>query len=73
MFIDQLKEVVSCFRLQYHPDVNKEEGAEEKFKEIANAYEVSFHERQNCSFQRNMEIGIFSCEGEKNVIDVPRL
>ena len=26
--------------VQYHPDVNKDEGAEEKFKEIANAYEV---------------------------------
>lgn len=25
---------------QYHPDVNKQEGAEEKFKEISNAYEV---------------------------------
>jgi hypothetical protein len=28
------------FRVQYHPDVNKQDGAEEKFKEIANAYEV---------------------------------
>lgn len=25
---------------QYHPDVNKQEGAEEKFKEVSNAYEV---------------------------------
>lgn len=25
---------------KYHPDVNKQEGAEEKFKEIANAYEI---------------------------------
>ena len=25
---------------KYHPDVNKEPGAEEKFKEISNAYEV---------------------------------
>ena len=25
---------------QYHPDVNKEDGAEEKFKRISNAYEV---------------------------------
>lgn len=32
--------LVYIFRVQYHPDVNKQEGAEEKFKEIANAYEV---------------------------------
>ena len=25
---------------QYHPDINKEAGAEEKFKEIAEAYEI---------------------------------
>ena len=29
----------SCL-LQFHPDVNKEKGAEDKFKEISNAYEV---------------------------------
>lgn len=27
--------------VQYHPDVNKEPGATEKFKEISTAYEVS--------------------------------
>jgi len=35
-------EVMCLLRVQYHPDVNKQEGAEEKFKEIANAYEVRF-------------------------------
>jgi molecular chaperone DnaJ len=25
---------------KYHPDVNKEDGAEEKFKEVQEAYEV---------------------------------
>ena len=29
------------FLLQYHPDMNKSPGAEEKFKEISAAYEVS--------------------------------
>ena len=28
------------FSVQYHPDVNKEPGATEKFKEISAAYEV---------------------------------
>jgi DnaJ-class molecular chaperone len=26
--------------LKYHPDKNKESGAEEKFKEVAEAYEI---------------------------------
>ena len=37
------KEIKSAFRKlakQYHPDVNKEAGAEEKFKEIGEAYAV---------------------------------
>lgn len=29
--------------MQYHPDMNKGPGAEEKFKEIGAAYEVSLY------------------------------
>lgn len=29
--------------MQYHPDMNKGPGAEEKFKEIAAAYEVKLY------------------------------
>lgn len=32
----------SCM-MQYHPDMNKGPGAEEKFKEIGAAYEVSLY------------------------------
>lgn len=33
--------IISTFSLrQYHPDMNKSPGAEEKFKEISAAYEV---------------------------------
>jgi molecular chaperone DnaJ len=28
--------------MQYHPDMNKSPGAEEKFKEISAAYEVCY-------------------------------
>lgn len=33
---------LSWLFVQYHPDVNKQPGAEDKFKEISNAYEVGF-------------------------------
>uniref|UniRef100_A0A7N0TTH9 J domain-containing protein n=1 Tax=Kalanchoe fedtschenkoi TaxID=63787 RepID=A0A7N0TTH9_KALFE len=35
-----IKSVYRKIARSYHPDVNKESGAEQKFKEISNAYEV---------------------------------
>jgi molecular chaperone DnaJ len=37
---DQIKDAYRKLALQYHPDRNKEAGAEEKFKEISEAYAV---------------------------------
>lgn len=37
---DEIKNVYRKLALQYHPDRNKEPGAEEKFKEISEAYAV---------------------------------
>jgi molecular chaperone DnaJ len=37
---DQIKDSYRKLALQYHPDRNKEQGAEEKFKEISEAYAV---------------------------------
>lgn len=37
---DQIKSSYRRLALKYHPDKNKEEGAEEKFKQISEAYSV---------------------------------
>ena len=37
---DDLKKAFRGLAFEYHPDRNKEEGAEEKFKEINEAYQV---------------------------------
>lgn len=48
-------EIKSAFRklaLQYHPDKNKDEDAEEKFKEIAEAYEVLSDEENRKNYDK---------------------
>ncbi|KAF3786360.1 Chaperone protein, partial [Nymphaea thermarum] len=54
-------EIKSAYRKlarSYHPDVNKEAGAEQKFKEISNAYEVLSDDEKRSLYDRYGEAGL---------------
>ncbi|KAK9740138.1 hypothetical protein RND81_03G014400 [Saponaria officinalis] len=54
-------EIKSAYRKlarSYHPDVNKEPGAEQKFKEISNAYEVLSDDEKKSIYDRFGEAGL---------------
>lgn len=54
---DEIKRAYRRQALRYHPDKNKEPGAEEKFKEIAEAYDVLSDPRKREIFDRYGEEG----------------
>lgn len=49
---DEIKSAYRKAALQFHPDRNKEPGAEEKFKEAAEAYEVLSDDQKRSSYDR---------------------
>ncbi|KAK9096424.1 hypothetical protein Sjap_021921 [Stephania japonica] len=54
-------EIKSAYRKlarSYHPDVNKDPGAEQKFKEISNAYEVLSDDEKRSLYDRYGEAGL---------------
>ena len=49
---DEIKKAYRKLSKQYHPDLNKEANAEEKFKEISEAYEVLSDEQKRAQYDQ---------------------
>ncbi|MBO4548027.1 MAG: molecular chaperone DnaJ [Abditibacteriota bacterium] len=55
---DDIKKAFRRMARKYHPDINHEEGAEEKFKQINKAHEVLTDDRQRSIYDRYGEAGL---------------
>ena len=60
---DEIKHAYRRLARKYHPDVNKEPGAEETFKEINRAYEVLSEPETRSRYDRFGEAGVGSAAG----------
>jgi molecular chaperone DnaJ len=55
---EEIKKVYRKLALQYHPDKNKDKGAEEKFKEISEAYAVLYDDEKRKMYDQYGHAGI---------------
>lgn len=54
---DEIKKAYRTLAKKYHPDMNKDEGAEEKFKEAAEAYNVLSNEEERSKYDNAKKHG----------------
>ncbi len=60
---EDIKQAYRRLARRYHPDVNKEDGAEERFKEINRAYEVLSEPETRARYNQFGEAGVGSAAG----------
>ena len=60
---EELKKAYRRLARKYHPDVNQEKGAEERFKEINRAYEVLSQPETRANYDRFGEAGVSGAAG----------
>lgn len=60
---DELKRAYRRMARKYHPDVNQDSGAEDRFKEINQAYEVLSEPEMRMRYDRFGEAGVSSAAG----------
>ncbi|HJO81904.1 MAG TPA: DnaJ domain-containing protein, partial [SAR202 cluster bacterium] len=49
---EDVKKAFRKLALEYHPDRNKEEGAEDRFKEVNEAYQVLSNQKKRADYDR---------------------
>ena len=59
---DDIKKAYRKLALKFHPDKNKSPGAEEKFKEVAEAYEVLSDKKKRETYDKFGEDGLKGSE-----------
>ncbi|HUV52088.1 MAG TPA: molecular chaperone DnaJ [Dehalococcoidia bacterium] len=55
---DEMKKAFRRLAFQYHPDRNREDGAEEKFKEVKEAYEILSDSQKRATYDRFGHAGV---------------
>jgi len=60
---DEIRRAYRKMARQYHPDVNKDDGAEEQFKEVNEAYEILNDENRRAAYDRFGHAGVGGFNG----------